>query len=177
MPVLVGAATSTKSGKQGVAFVLDLTERKQAEAEARESERRYREMQMELAHANRVATMGQLTASIAHEVNQPIAAMVTKRAGGAALAERQPPHLEEAQAGACPHRQGRQSRRRMSSAASVSSSRRRRHGRTGVDDKRGDPRGDCAHPRRSGKDRRLGADATRGGLAAAFTAIGSNCNR
>jgi C4-dicarboxylate-specific signal transduction histidine kinase len=32
---------------------------------------------MELAHANRVATMGQLTASIAHEVRQPIAATVT----------------------------------------------------------------------------------------------------
>jgi PAS domain S-box-containing protein len=36
-----------------------------------------RETQMELAHVNRVTTMGQLTASIAHEVNQPIAAMVT----------------------------------------------------------------------------------------------------
>jgi signal transduction histidine kinase len=48
-----------------------------AEAKARESERRLREMQMELAHANRVATMGQLTASIAHEVRQPIAATVT----------------------------------------------------------------------------------------------------
>jgi signal transduction histidine kinase len=48
-----------------------------AEAEARESERRLRAMQMELAHANRVATMGQLTASIAHEVRQPIAATVT----------------------------------------------------------------------------------------------------
>ena len=70
---------------QGVAFVLDLTERKRAEAEARESERRYREMQMELAHANRVATMGQLTASIAHEVNQPIAATVIN-AQAAALA-------------------------------------------------------------------------------------------
>jgi C4-dicarboxylate-specific signal transduction histidine kinase len=33
-------------------------------------------MQMELAHANRVATMGRLTASIAHEVKQPIAATV-----------------------------------------------------------------------------------------------------
>jgi C4-dicarboxylate-specific signal transduction histidine kinase len=32
---------------------------------------------MELAHANGVATMGQLSASIAHEVNQPIAAAVT----------------------------------------------------------------------------------------------------
>src|ERR1700726_1029298 len=55
----------------------DITDRKRAEAEAREKDRRYREMQMELAHANRVATMGQLTASIAHEVNQPIAATVT----------------------------------------------------------------------------------------------------
>ena len=36
-------------------------------------ERQYREIQRELAHANRVATMGQLTASIAHEIRQPIA--------------------------------------------------------------------------------------------------------
>jgi GAF domain-containing protein len=35
-------------------------------------ERQYREMQMALAHANRVATMGQLTASIAHEIKQPL---------------------------------------------------------------------------------------------------------
>src|ERR1700688_2176590 len=55
----------------------DITERKRAEAKARENDRRYREMQMELAHANRLATMGQLAASIAHEVNQPIAATVT----------------------------------------------------------------------------------------------------
>ena len=40
-------------------------------------ERQYREAQMALAHANRVATMGQLTASIAHEVNEPITAAVT----------------------------------------------------------------------------------------------------
>jgi PAS domain S-box-containing protein len=60
-----------------ISLTRDITERKRAEAEARESERRYREVQMELAHANRAATMGQLTASIAHEVNQPIAATVT----------------------------------------------------------------------------------------------------
>jgi C4-dicarboxylate-specific signal transduction histidine kinase len=53
--------------------VLDLTQRKRAE----ESEARCREVQMELAHANRVATMGQLTASIAHEVNQPLTAVST----------------------------------------------------------------------------------------------------
>src|SRR5713101_7371458 len=58
-------------------LALGQIEHKRAEAEARESERRYREVQMELAHANRVATLGQLTASISHEVNQPIAAAVT----------------------------------------------------------------------------------------------------
>ena len=40
-----------------------------------------REVQMQLEHANRVATMGQLTASIAHEVNQPIAAALAPIAG------------------------------------------------------------------------------------------------
>src|SRR6267142_2829971 len=55
----------------------DVTALRTAEAEARESEQRYREAQLELAHANRVATMGQLTASITHEVNQPITAAVT----------------------------------------------------------------------------------------------------
>ena len=45
-------------------------------------------MQTQLAHANRVATMGQLTASIAHEVNQPIAATVTNAQAAFALAGR-----------------------------------------------------------------------------------------
>jgi C4-dicarboxylate-specific signal transduction histidine kinase len=38
----------------------------------RESERRYREVQVQLAHTNRVATIGQLSASIAHEVKRPL---------------------------------------------------------------------------------------------------------
>jgi C4-dicarboxylate-specific signal transduction histidine kinase len=74
---------------------IDLTERKRAEAEARESERRYREIQRELAHANRVATMGQLTASIAHEVKQPIAATVANAAAALRWLDRQPPDLGE----------------------------------------------------------------------------------
>ena len=56
VPVLVGAATFEDRGKEGVAFVLDLTPLKRAEAEARESELRQREMQTELTHANRLAT-------------------------------------------------------------------------------------------------------------------------
>jgi PAS domain S-box-containing protein len=77
VPALIGSAAFDEQRDQGVAFVLDLTERKRAEAEARKSEHKYREMQTELAHANRVATIGQLTASIAHEVIQPICATVT----------------------------------------------------------------------------------------------------
>ena len=96
VPVLVGAASFDESGKQGVSFVLDLTERKRAEAEARESEGRYRAVQMELAHANRVATMGQLSASIAHEVKQPIATTATNAAAALRWLGAQPPNLEEA---------------------------------------------------------------------------------
>jgi PAS domain S-box-containing protein len=77
VPALIGSAAVDEQRDQGVAFVLDLTERKRAEAEARESEQKYRQMQTELAHVNRVTTMGQLAASIAHEVNQPIAGAVT----------------------------------------------------------------------------------------------------
>ena len=95
VPVLIGSAAFDEQRDQGVAFVLDLTERKRAEAEARESERRYREMQREVAHANRVATVGQLTASIAHEVNQPIAAAVTNAQAALRWLGAQPPELEE----------------------------------------------------------------------------------
>jgi PAS domain S-box-containing protein len=75
----------------------DITERKRAEAEARENDRRYGEMQMELAHANRVATMGQLTASITHEVNQPIAATVANAEAALRWLRGGSSHLEEVQ--------------------------------------------------------------------------------
>jgi PAS domain S-box-containing protein len=94
--VLIGAAVFEESGDRGVAFVLDLSERKRAEAEARESERRYREVQMELAHASRAATMGQLTASIAHEVKQPIGAVAANAAAAFRWLGAQPPNLPEA---------------------------------------------------------------------------------
>jgi signal transduction histidine kinase len=68
----------------------------QAEAEARESEQRYRKAQLELAHANRVATMGQLTASITHEVNQPITAAVTYALAARRWLSAEPPNFHEA---------------------------------------------------------------------------------
>jgi PAS domain S-box-containing protein len=70
VPVLVGNAVFEGRPDEGVAFVLDLTERKRAEEALRQA-------QAELAHVARLTTLGELTASIAHEINQPLGAMVT----------------------------------------------------------------------------------------------------
>jgi signal transduction histidine kinase len=58
-------------------------------------ERQYREAQMALAHANRVATVGQLTASITHEVNQPITAAVTYALAARRFLSANPPNFRE----------------------------------------------------------------------------------
>jgi PAS domain S-box-containing protein len=63
-----------------VGTVMDVTERRRAEEE-----------RQALAHANRITTMGQLTASIAHEVNQPIAAVVTNAQAALRWLNMQPP--------------------------------------------------------------------------------------
>jgi C4-dicarboxylate-specific signal transduction histidine kinase len=68
---------------------IDVTERKRAE-----------EAQEELAHVNRVATMGELTASLAHEVNQPITAAATDANACLRWLTRDDPDLEEARAAA-----------------------------------------------------------------------------
>jgi C4-dicarboxylate-specific signal transduction histidine kinase len=51
----------------------DITETKRLQDE----QRRYHDIQLELAHANRIATLGQLSASIAHELNQPLTGIIT----------------------------------------------------------------------------------------------------
>jgi PAS domain S-box-containing protein len=96
IPVLIGIASLDGAEGQGVAFLLDLTERKRAETEARESERRFRNMQTELAHANRLATLGQLTASITHEVKQPITAVLLNTQTAQRFLTRQQPDIEKA---------------------------------------------------------------------------------
>jgi C4-dicarboxylate-specific signal transduction histidine kinase len=63
--------------------------------ESTRRERQYREMQGELAHANRVATMGQLTASIAHEIRQPIATARNNAAAALRFLDKSPPDLAE----------------------------------------------------------------------------------
>jgi PAS domain S-box-containing protein len=96
VPVLIGVATFEGTRDQGVSFVLDLTERKEAEENLRESERRYREAQAELAHVTRMTTLGELTASIAHEVNQPLAGVATNAEACLLWLDRGAPNLDAA---------------------------------------------------------------------------------
>jgi PAS domain S-box-containing protein len=88
VPVLTGVATFDEAEHQGITFVLDLTESKRAEETLRDVE-------MELAHANRVATMGQLTASVAHEVSQPITATILNAQAALRWLDAAPPALED----------------------------------------------------------------------------------
>jgi C4-dicarboxylate-specific signal transduction histidine kinase len=65
-------STENESGNlEFVGAVTDITRRKLAEEELRKKELSLREAQTELAHVSRVTTMGELAASIAHELNQP----------------------------------------------------------------------------------------------------------
>ena len=66
--------------------------------ERRQAEEALRAMQAELAHVNRVTTMGEMSASIAHEVNQPIAATVTNAQAALRWLRAQPPDLDEVRA-------------------------------------------------------------------------------
>jgi PAS domain S-box-containing protein len=70
VPALVGGAAFEDTWSQSVSFVVDLSERTR-------SEEGLQRAHAELAHVSRVMTVGELTASIAHEVTQPLAAIVT----------------------------------------------------------------------------------------------------
>jgi PAS domain S-box-containing protein len=76
-PVEVSFGELTSNGhKVFTGFIRDISERKQAEDRLRASERNLQMTQAELARVSRLTTMGELAASIAHEVNQPLTAVI-----------------------------------------------------------------------------------------------------
>ena len=91
VPVLIAAAAIEGTRAEVVGFVLDLTERKRAEEALHQA-------QAELAHITRVVTLGELTASIAHEVNQPLAGVTTNGNASLRWLARDPPDLAEVRA-------------------------------------------------------------------------------
>jgi PAS domain S-box-containing protein len=83
------AVADASGGIEFVGAVTDVTARKRAEEKLHEA-------QAELAHVARVTALGELAASIAHEVNQPLAAVVANAAACQRWLDRAPPNLEEA---------------------------------------------------------------------------------
>ena len=77
---------------QLVGVTMDVTDSRQAE----EERERLRRTQAELAHMNRVSTPGELTASLAHEIKQPIGAAVTNAEVCVRLLDRSQPDIAEA---------------------------------------------------------------------------------
>jgi PAS domain S-box-containing protein len=96
VPVLVARALFEWKPDEGVSFVIDMTDRKRAEEKLRASERRLLDAQMELAHVTRVTTLGEMTASIAHEVNQPLAAVAANAEACLRWLDRATPDLDAA---------------------------------------------------------------------------------
>ncbi len=83
------AVTDASGGVEFVGAVTDVTAHKQAEVELHEA-------QTNLAHVTRVTALGEMAASIAHEVNQPLAAVVTNAAACLRWLDREPANLKEA---------------------------------------------------------------------------------
>jgi C4-dicarboxylate-specific signal transduction histidine kinase len=74
----------------------DITERKRAEEKLRASEQRLLDAQLELAHVTRMTTLGELTASISHEVNQPLASVIANAEACLRWLNRGTPDLDRA---------------------------------------------------------------------------------
>jgi PAS domain S-box-containing protein len=96
IPVWVNIYLSRMQGEESkpqhfLATMVDITDRKRAEAASRDA-------LSELARVARLTTMGQMTASIAHEINQPLGAIVTSGSAGLRWLAGETPDLEEARA-------------------------------------------------------------------------------
>jgi PAS domain S-box-containing protein len=91
VPVLIGRSLFQEDGHEGVAFILDLTERKRAQQE----HERLRQLESDLARMNRLTMMGELAASLAHEITQPIATARNNARAGLNFLDKHPPDLGE----------------------------------------------------------------------------------
>jgi PAS domain S-box-containing protein len=96
VPVLVARALFEWTPDEGLSFVIDMTDRKRSEEKLRASEQRFLDAQMELAHVTRITTLGELAVSIAHEVNQPLAAVVANAEACLSWLRRGTPDLDAA---------------------------------------------------------------------------------
>ena len=85
--------SSNGRGNTGYVIYRDITETKRLQDE----QRRYHEVQLQLAHANRIATLGQLSASIAHELNQPLTGVITNCGTCLRMLTSDSPNLDGAQ--------------------------------------------------------------------------------
>jgi PAS domain S-box-containing protein len=87
---VVARAVTDESGRaEFVGAIMDVSAAKQAE-------QKLRQVEAELAHISRVTTLGELTASIAHEVNQPLAAVVTNAEAAMRWLAADPPNTGKA---------------------------------------------------------------------------------
>lgn len=83
---------STDRGSIGYEIYRDITETKRLQDE----QRKYHDIQLALAHANRLATLGQLSASITHEINQPLTGVITNCGTSLRMLTTDPPNLDGA---------------------------------------------------------------------------------
>ena len=168
VPVLVGAALLEGRRDEGVAFVLDLTERKRAEETLHKT-------QAELAHVTRVTTLGEMTASIAHEVNQPLAAVVNNASAclrwlAANRTWRRP--------GSLPRLSSQTAIEPAKSSAGFAPSLKKSPPQQGLArHQRNDPGSHRPGAQRSAGESRLAADSTLQMTCRSFWEIESNCNK
>jgi PAS domain S-box-containing protein len=94
VPVAVSCVpvSSNAGGTTGYLIYRDITETKRLQ----EEQRRYHALQLELAHANRIATLGQLSASITHELNQPLTGVLTNCGACLRMLTSDPPNVDGA---------------------------------------------------------------------------------
>jgi PAS domain S-box-containing protein len=99
LPVEIRTGTFRQGGERFyLALARDISERKLAEETLREKDHALETARTELARVSRLTTLGELTASIAHEVSQPLGAMMASAAAGARWLAAETPDVAEARA-------------------------------------------------------------------------------